>query len=254
MKIRRCPAAVKALDREFAPNLGSARYLDPSQNARRFCSTHGADRPMKLFKTPPHGQALGSWLLFAGLASIAFGVLSPAQAHHFADISQLQPNSFNGLLSGLAHPVLGPDHLLFLLALSLVGLQQRLSWSLGLLAIGLLGSGAGLLWPGMPAADSLVACTLIVEALVLLKRLPPLLLLPAMALHGYALSGPVFGWSAMPVFAYGTGLFLSQAALLAVALVALRPFVLRLSSTQLRWLGFALMALGGSWALAGLAA
>lgn len=209
---------------------------------------------MKLFKTSPHGQALGSWLLLAGLASTGFGVLSPAQAHHFADISQLQPSSFNGLLSGLAHPVLGPDHLLFLLALSLVGLQQRLSWSLGLLAIGLLGSGAGLLWPGMPAADSLVACTLIVEALVLLKRLPPLLLLPAMALHGYVLSGPVFDWSAMPVLAYATGLFLSQAALLAVALVALRPIGSRLSSTQQRWLGFVLMALGGTWALAGLVA
>ena len=209
---------------------------------------------MNLIKTPPQGQALGGWLLLAGLASIAIGVLNPVQAHHFADISQLQPSMFNGLLSGLAHPVLGPDHLLFLLALSLVGLQQRLGWSLGLLAVGLLGSGAGLLWPGMPSSESLVACTLIVEALVLLRRLPPLLLLPAMAVHGYVLSGPVFGWSAMPVVAYGTGLFLSQAALLAVALIALRPLAARLSSSQLRWLGFALMALGGTWALAGLAA
>ncbi|MCP9777997.1 HupE/UreJ family protein [Cyanobium sp. T1G-Tous] len=180
--------------------------------------------------------------------------MSPVQAHHFADVSQLQPSTINGVLSGLAHPVLGPDHLLFLLALSLVGLQQRLGWSLGLLAVGLLGSAAGLLWPGMPGAESLVACTLIVEALVLLRRLPPLLLLPAMALHGYVLSGPVFGWSAMPVLAYGTGLFLSQAALLALALIALRPLGARLSSTQLRWLGFALMALGGTWALAGLTA
>jgi hypothetical protein len=39
-----------------------------------------------------------------------------------------------------------------------------------------------------------------------------------------------------------------------VALIALRPLAARLSSTQLRWLGFALMALGGTWALAGLAA
>ena len=209
---------------------------------------------MNLIKTPPQGQSLGRWLLVAGLASIGIGVLNPVQAHHFADISQLQPSMFNGVLSGLAHPVLGPDHLLFLLALSLVGLQQRLGWSLGLLAVGLLGSGAGLLWPGMQGAESLVACTLIVEALVLLRRLPPLLLLPAMAVHGYVLSGPVFGWSAMPVVAYGTGLFVSQAALLAVALIALRPLAARLSSTQLRWLGFALMALGGTWALAGLAA
>ncbi len=100
---------------------------------------------MNLIKTAPNGQALGRWLLVAGLASIGIGALSPVQAHHFADIGQLKPSMFNGVLSGLAHPVLGPDHLLFLLALSLVGLQKRLSWSLGLLAVGLLGSGAGLL-------------------------------------------------------------------------------------------------------------
>jgi urease accessory protein len=209
---------------------------------------------MTLIKTPPQGQVLGSWLLVAGLVSIGVGAFSPAQAHHFADLSHLQPGVLNGLLSGLAHPVLGPDHLLFLLALSLVGLQRRLSWSLGLLAVGLLGSGAGLFWPGLPAAESLVACTLVVEGLVLLHLLPAFLLLPAMALHGYVLSGPVFGWSAMPVVAYGAGVFLSQAALLALALLALRPRVARLSSTQLRWLALALLALGGTWALVGLAA
>ncbi len=57
----------------------------------------------------------------------------------------------NGLLSGLAHPLLGPDHLLFLLALSLVGLGQRSRWMLALLATGLAGSLLG--WPcrGSPA-------------------------------------------------------------------------------------------------------
>jgi urease accessory protein len=99
-----------------------------------------------------------------------------------------------------------------------------------------------------------VACTLVVEGLVLLHLLPAFLLLPAMALHGYVLSGPVFGWSAMPLVAYGAGVFLSQAALLALALLALRPRVARLSSTQLRWLALALLALGGTWALVGLAA
>jgi urease accessory protein len=160
----------------------------------------------------------------------------------------------NGILSGLAHPVLGPDHLLFLLALSLVGLQRRLRWALGLLVVGLLGSASGLIWPGLPGAEILVATTLVVEALVLLRRLPALTLLPAMALHGYVLSGPVFGWSTMPLTAYGLGLLLSQASLLVMALVVLRPAVSRLSPTALRWLALALIACGGTWAWAGLAA
>jgi urease accessory protein len=170
-----------------------------------------------------------------------------------ADLDTLQPTVVNGVLSGLAHPVLGPDHLLFLLALSLVGLQRRLSWALGLLLVGLIGSVAGLLWSGLPGAEALVAGTLVVEALVLLRRLPAMLLLPAMALHGYVLSGPVFGWSSMPVAAYGAGLLISQGMLLTLALVLLRPLANRLSPHMLRWVALALAACGATWALAAVA-
>jgi urease accessory protein len=106
----------------------------------------------------------------------------------------------------------------------------------------------------LPGAEILVAITLVVEALVLLRRLPAPTLLPAMALHGYVLSGPVFGWSTMPLTAYGLGLLLSQASLLVMSLVVLRPAVSRLSPNALRWLALALIACGGTWALAGLAA
>ena len=177
----------------------------------------------------------------------------PALAHHVADLGKLQPTVFNGVLSGLAHPVLGPDHLLFLLALSLVGLQRRLSWALGLLLLGLMGSVAGLLLPGLPGAEVLVACTLVVEALVLLRRLPAPILLPAMALHGYVLSGPVFGWSTMPVAAYGSGLMVSQGVLLIVALVLLRPLANRLAPIHLRWLALGIAGCGASWAIAAVA-
>lgn len=192
--------------------------------------------------------------LLTCLLLIPFLGAAPAIAHHVADLGALRPTLLNGVLSGLAHPVLGPDHLLFLLALSLVGLQRRLRWALGLLVVGLLGSAAGLIWPGLPGAEALVAATLVVEALVLLRRLPALALLPAMALHGYVLSGPVFGWTSMPITAYAAGLLLSQGSLLLMALVVLRPAVSRLSPTALRWLALALIACGGTWALAGLAA
>ena len=212
-------------------------------------------KPLDLHRcgSPQAKQALGLGLL-ASLVLIPFCSPAPALAHHVADLSAMQPTVLNGILSGLAHPVLGPDHLLFLLALSLVGLQRRLRWALGLLVVGLLGSASGLLWPGLPGAEILVAITLVVEALVLLRRLPALTLLPAMALHGYVLSGPVFGWSTMPITAYGLGLLLSQASLLVMSLVVLRPAVSRLSPTAMRWLALALIACGGTWALAGLAA
>jgi len=168
-----------------------------------------------------HWRKGAPWLL-AGLALFLMAA-APAQAHHLIDITGLKPTPINGLLSGLAHPVLGPDHLLFLLALALVGLRQRLRWMVGLLVVGMLGSTASLIGPGLLGADVLVSLTLVVEALVLLGRLPGWLLLPAMALHGYVLSAVVLDWSAMPLVAYLGGLLLSQGTLLVVSLALLQP-------------------------------
>lgn len=159
---------------------------------------------------------------------LALLLAAPAQAHHLIDISGLKPTAFNGLLSGLAHPVIGPDHLLFLLALALTGLRQRRRWMLALLLVGLLGSAAGLIGPGFAGAELLVSLTLVVEALVLLERLPRLLLLPAMALHGYVLSASVVGWSSMPVTTYLSGLMISQGCLLLLALWGMDPLASRL--------------------------
>ena len=75
------------------------------------------------------------------LALLAAG---PALAHHPMEAMHLVPNAFTGLLSGLAHPLLGPDHLLFLVALALVGLQRSGRWMLTLLAVGLAGTALGL--------------------------------------------------------------------------------------------------------------
>ncbi|MFU8885208.1 MAG: HupE/UreJ family protein [Cyanobacteriota bacterium] len=182
----------------------------------------------------------------------AFGGLLalPAQAHHVVDITTLQPTAINGLISGLAHPVLGPDHLLFLLALSLVGVRGPTRWMLLLLVAGLAGSGAGLLLPGLPGAELLVAGTLALVAGVLLGWLPNALLLPAMALHGYVLSEAVLGWTTMPVFAYLTGLLISQGLLLLLALGLMRPLAARINSGGRRWLALALVGVSVALGLA----
>jgi urease accessory protein len=182
----------------------------------------------------------------------AFGGLLalPAQAHHVVDITTLQPTAINGLISGLAHPVIGPDHLLFLLALSLVGVRGPTRWMLLLLVAGLAGSGAGLLLPGLPGAELLVAGTLALVAGVLLGWLPNALLLPAMALHGYVLSEAVLGWTTMPLFSYFTGLLISQGLLLLLALGLMRPLAARINSGGRRWLALALMGVSIALGLA----
>jgi urease accessory protein len=204
---------------------------------------------LSLLRRPAPGGASG--LLLPGL----FGLLAllaetPALAHHFIEINDLRPTLINGLLSGLAHPLIGPDHLLFLLALSLVGLQRRAPWMGALLLVGLGGSAAGLLWPQLPGSEALVALTLVVEALVLLRRLPAVVLVPAMALHGYVLSEAVLGWSAMPVATYLSGLVISQGLLLIAALVVLQRWLQPLRQRWRTALALALLALGGAATLA----
>jgi urease accessory protein len=193
-------------------------------------------------------------LALSGPAALLLLGAGSAQAHHFMDIRTLPVSPLNGLLSGLAHPVIGPDHLLFLLALSLVGLRARGPWMLGLLAVGLMGSALGLVLPGLPGADLIAALTLAVEALVVLGRLPVAVLLPAMALHGYVLSGAVMGWSAMPVGAYLVGLMLSQGALLLVALLGLQRLTQALQPIARRSLAGLLIGLSAAASLAALAA
>jgi urease accessory protein len=182
---------------------------------------------------------------FACLAAL---VGAPARAHHLVELTGLEATPLNGLISGLAHPVIGPDHLLFLLALSLLGLQRRTRWVLLLLAVGLAGSAVGLVLPGLPGAELLVAATLALVGGVLVGWLPALLLVPAMAIHGYVLSEAVLGWTPMPVLSYLGGLLVSQSLLLVLALGLLRPLCAQLNLALRR--GFALALVGSSMLLA----
>lgn len=186
-------------------------------------------------------------LLPAAFLVLLLALAPAAQAHHLIELLHLKPTPLTGLLSGLAHPFIGPDHLLFLLALALVGLRRQRRWMLALLATGLSGSALGLLWPGLPGGEALVSLSLVAVALVLLGRLPVAVLLPAFALHGYVLSGPVLGWTSSPITTYLVGLFLSQGALLLVSLSLLCRPAARLAPAARQALAFALMGCGAAW-------
>jgi len=177
-------------------------------------------------------------------AGLALLLAAPALAHHPMQTMHLEPTAFTGLLSGLAHPLLGPDHLLFLIALALVGVQRSGRWMISLLAVGLAGTALGLALPGLPAAELLVSLTLVVEGLVVARRLPQLLLVPAFALHGYVLSSTVIGWESTPIASYLVGLLLSQGALLLLALWGLRGAAQRLDGSARTLLAGALVGVG----------
>jgi len=191
-----------------------------------------------------------SWFGLAvalALPLLGLSLAAPASAHHAMDLLKLTPSPLAGLISGLAHPVLGPDHLLFLLALSLVGLRHRATWMLTLLATSLAGSLLGLVLPGLPGAEGFGSLTLVLLGLVLLNRLPLWLLVPASAVHGYLFSASVIGWTAAPVSAYLLGLLLSQGALLLLSLTLLRQALAGLPGLRRQLLAGALLGIGAAW-------
>jgi len=198
----------------------------------------------------------GPAAIAAGLGLVASPLLVlPASAHHLMELfHQQDPSALAGLLSGLGHPLLGPDHLLFLLALGLVGLRQSSRWMLGLLTTGLAATGAGLLLPGLPGAETLVALSLVVLGLVLCERLPRWTLLPAFALHGYVLSASVIGWEPTPVLMYLMGLLISQSALLLLGLGLVRSWSRQLAPAQQRLCAGLLIGVGAAFAWTSLVA
>ena len=183
-------------------------------------------------------------IALVAVAALPLLLAAPASAHHLMDLTGMKPGVLTGLLSGLAHPILGPDHLLFLLAIGLVGIVHPFRWVLALLGCGLVGNGLGLALPGVAWIEPLVALSVALTGLVLARRLPPGVLVPAFLLHGYALSGAVLGWEPTPIGFYLVGLLVSQSLLLAVALTAVRSWRRTASSGAVNITAGLLMGIG----------
>ena len=104
-----------------------------------------------------------------------FRLLPTVLAHHPFGMEELSLSPIQGFLSGVGHPLLGPDHFLFLVALMLVGWDQPRRWIPTLLAVGLLGSALAQVVV-IPEAlvlptEALVSLSLVVEGLVILGTL-----------------------------------------------------------------------------------
>lgn len=165
-------------------------------------------------------------LLLAVAAALGAMAALPAHAHH--PVGGTTPGTaWEGLLSGLGHPVIEFDHLVFLLAVAaLVTLTpslhgRRLAGGMaGFVAASTLGTGLSLAGVMLPFGEALVGSTLLLVALGLL--LPGLrqtrwvlpFCLAAAAVHGHAYGEAVAGAAGATVLAYLAGLALMQSALI----------------------------------------
>ena len=193
--------------------------------------------------------------VFTVTAAVALVALPRlAWAHHF--MGGGLPETFaQGLLSGLGHPVIGPDHAAFIVAAGfLLALAKGGLWGVLALIVGsLFGAALHLTGFALPGDEVGVALSVVLlGGLVMARRrieLPWLSggLALAGTLHGYAYAESIFGAEAAPLAAYLIGFSLVQ---LGIAAAAFRTHR-RLIATREAWarpvssaLGIAVGAIG----------
>ncbi len=158
------------------------------------------------------------WAL-AGIAVLLTVFLPQANAHHPLE-GQIEPFSlFQGFVSGLAHPLLGLDHLLFLSSIGMTALVTSLRWIPALLGFGMVGSLFAFIIPSIPGSEMVMGLSLVVSALVLVRRLSPTWIVPFIVMHGYVLAGLMVGSEPTPLAGYFLGLLLSEAILITTGIL-----------------------------------
>lgn len=146
----------------------------------------------------------------------------PAAAHH--PMGGTTPATLTeGLLSGFGHPVIGFDHLIFILAVGVacycVGRRRvaALATITAFLVSALAGTLLHLQVPDVPYADAWVAVSLCVLGVLFFRRSeflqhPAALALFAVSglMHGYAYGEAIVGAETTPLLAYLVGFTLMQ--------------------------------------------
>jgi len=136
------------------------------------------------------------------------------------------PQTFGeGLLSGLGHPVIGVDHLAFVVAVGITAALAGRLWSLTLpfVAAALAGCMVYLAGVTLPVAELVIAATVLLLGAIIAtnRRLPSAMLAILFAgaglFHGWAYGQSIIGAEQTPLVAYLAGFTLIQ---LAVAVFA----------------------------------
>ena len=185
-------------------------------------------------------------LVGAGLLATA----GTASAHHL--MGGKTPSTFTeGILSGIGHPIIGPDHLAFLVALGIAVGIGRLSFATPLLFLVAMACGvaAHVAAVNIPAAELIVAVSvLLAGVLVVLDRhitasVWTMIFSIAGFFHGYAYGESIYGAEATPLAAYLVGLVAVQT-VLAVGIAFATRAVWTASGIGPRLVGAAICGVG----------
>lgn len=179
--------------------------------------------------------------------------IGSAAAHH--PMGGVTPTTFmEGFLSGIGHPVIGIDHLAFIIAIGIAAafVSGGIGIIAGFIAASSLGVLAHVIELNVPLVEVLVAASVIVAGAALAVGLTSartgwlVLAVIAGLFHGYAFGETVVGAERTVIGAYLIGLAIIMAAIATVAMLVSRKFFVTAETNPmgLRAAGGALAALG----------
>lgn len=188
-----------------------------------------------------------------GLLACAVLLADPAVAHH--PTGGMTPQTlWHGLLSGIGHPIIGLDHLSFIVATGIAAafLSGGMTIPVGFIVASAIGVFVHLAKVDVPMVEAIVAASVIVAGLALAMRLPlraigwTALATIAGFFHGYAFGESIVGAEQGVIAAYVAGLAIVAIVIAVVAKFATQALLLptTASSARLRGAGAVLSCLG----------
>jgi urease accessory protein len=178
-------------------------------------------REHSIFRSVFRSLAQRHWLakvgVFAALIYATVGSSDPALAHH-AMGGGLPTTFAQGLLSGIAHPIIGPDHFAFIVAIGLLAATkpQGVLIPLAFIFTAMMGTGAHLMQWSLPGVELFVSGSILLFGILLaLRNSPKTVTIAALSslaglFHGYAYGESIFGAEPTPLIAYLIGFTIIQ--------------------------------------------
>ncbi len=169
---------------------------------------------------------------------LATVISGSTQAHHPMD-GQIPSTMFEGLISGIAHPVIGLDHLLFIASIGLFAVLSGASL-IRLVTGFTISSLSGLLLHvnaiALPSVELIVAVSVMLAGLVIIKQFSGqvvvgIFIAVAGLFHGFAYGEAIYGAPEGAIATYSMGIGFIQCG---IAILVFKLTQLVLSGSRLR--------------------
>jgi len=196
--------------------------------------------------------------IYFRLLAIATGIISlllfaaPAFAHH--PLGGKTPSNFlEGFASGLAHPVIGFDHLAFVVAVGLLAAARPQGFliPISFLASAMLGTGIHLMSLDLPVVELVVSSSILLFGfLIVSKDIGSTLIICLLAgvaglFHGFAYGEAIFGAEMTPLVSYLAGFTAIQLLISITVFTIAQKF---LNASNMRSAGLVICGVGMAFA------